>query len=292
MEFEGQTAGEAARNPWATFDPVLPDHFRALGIPIVQGRAFDQGDRQASARVAIVSESVARRYWPGQPALGKRLRVTDDADWAEVVGVAADLRYRELAKDWLTVYFPAAQFFFFEPSALVVRTASRPEPLMPSIREAVRSQEPAIAIGAVTTMDALLARETARPRTAFAVMLVFAGVVVVLAALGVYSVMSYDVSQRRYELAVRSAIGASPVALFWAVLSRSGWLAGVGVLAGAVIAALTSPWLGPLLFGVGPRDARVFLAATGLLFATSVLAACRPGLRAARTEPARVLRSE
>jgi predicted permease len=292
MEFEGQTPAEAAMNPWATFDPVLPSSFQTLGIPIVQGRAFDARDRQGNAGVAIVSASVARRYWPGQNPLGKQLRVTDDSAWVEVVGVAGDLRYRELTRDWLTVYFPAAQFFFFEPSAVVVRTASRPEHVTSSIEEAIRAREPGVAIGPVSTMDAALARETARPRMAFAVMLVFAVATVLLAAIGVYGVMSYEVSHRRHELAVRSALGASPHALFRAVVRRSTGMAAVGMCAGVLLAALGGRWLKSLLYEVDAHDPSAFLTGAGILLVAALLAACVPAARAARTDPAAVLRSE
>jgi putative ABC transport system permease protein len=202
------------------------------------------------------------------------------------------LRYRELTRDWLTVYFPAPQFFFFEPSAVVVRTASRPEEIIPSIEDAIRARERAVAIGPVSTMDAALARETARPRMAFTVMLVFAVVTVLLAAVGVYSVMSYEVSQRRYELAVRSALGASPLTLFRNVVRQSAGLSAAGMLAGVVMAAFAARWLGSLLYGVDAHDPSAFLTGAGILLAAAVLAACLPAARAARTDPAVVLRSE
>jgi MacB-like periplasmic core domain len=135
MAFEGQTPGEARTNPWSTWEPVFSSYFRTLGIPIVRGRDFTDADRSDGAPVAIVSESIAQRYWPGQDPLGKRLQFvpTSEWPWVTVVGVAADTRYRELTKSWMTVYFPAGQFFYFQATSLVVRGASALDALVPAI---------------------------------------------------------------------------------------------------------------------------------------------------------------
>ena len=139
MLFEGQTPAEAKTNPWSTWEPVRPSYFGTLGIPIVRGRGFTAADRRDGAPVAIVSEAVARRYWPGQDPIGKRLQFvpTPEWPWVTVVGVVPDTRYRELTRSWMTVYFPADQFFYFQAASLVVRTASTPERLVPAIRELV-----------------------------------------------------------------------------------------------------------------------------------------------------------
>jgi putative ABC transport system permease protein len=292
MTFEGQTREEAAKNPWASFEPVLPSFFRALGVPIVRGRAFDEADSQDAAPVAIVSESVARRYWPGQDPIGKRVRVTEKAPWSSVVGVAADLRYRELTRDWLTVYFPAPQFFFFSPGSLVVRTAVPPQTLAGAIRGVVRAQEPHVPLEAFQAMDELLAHELSRPRTAFVVTGLFALLAIVLAAIGVYGVVAYEVGQRSRELAVRSALGASPGAIFRAVLRRSFALAVVGSGTGVAAAALGARGLSAVLYGVGPVDPFTFVIAPAALVLIVLLAACLPARQAASADPVSVLRSE
>jgi putative ABC transport system permease protein len=297
MFFEGQTPEESQSNPFSTWEPVLPSYFRTFGIPILRGRAFTGTDRRDRAPVAIVSESVAARYWPGQDPIGRRLQFvhstsTSEWPWVTVVGVAADTRYRELTKSWMTVYFPADQFFFFQAASLVVRASSSAEALAPALREAVRAIEPGATVASIAPMDALLARELARPLTAMTVSGVFALIAIALAAVGVYGVMSYEVGQRRREIAVRCAIGATSATIFQTVLRRSFLvgLAGGGIglaLAGAVTRTLAS-----LLYGIEPGDAEVFLIGAGVLLVVVVAAASVPAYRAAHVDPVDALRAE
>src|SRR4030095_1204786 len=158
MLFEGQSPDEAKTNPFSTWEPVLPSYFRTLGVPIVSGRAFTDADRRDGAPVAIVSESVARRFWPGQDALGKRLKFVETSEWpwVTIVGVAADTRYRELTKSWMTVYFPADQVFFFQAAAVCVPGVARAPALAASIQQQLRTIEPAATVDAATPMPALL----------------------------------------------------------------------------------------------------------------------------------------
>lgn len=292
MTFEGQTPAEAATNPWANWEPVTPAYFRTLGIPILRGRGFTDADSRGAAPVAIVSEAVARRYWPGQNPLGRRLQFSSEFPWTTVVGVAADVRYRELTRTWLTVYFPAAQFFFFSPGSLVVRTVLEPEALVPAIRDTIRTLEPHAPLDLITTMDRQLARELSRPRAAFTVAALFALMATVLAAVGVYGVMSYEVGQRRRELAVRSALGASPGAIFRGEILRSLTFGGCGAAAGILAASLVTRSLRSLLFDIGPADPGIFLAATGALMAIVLFASLLPARRAASADPVAVLRMD
>lgn len=294
MLFEGQTPEKAAKNPWATWEPVTASHFRTLGIPIIQGRGFTAADTRDGARVAIVSEAVAQRYWPGQDPVGKRLQLVANSPqfpWVTVVGVAADMRYRELTRNWMTVYFPAAQFFFFQPGSLVVRTASAPEALVPAIRQTIRAQEPQAILRGIATMDAALARELSRPRTALGVTALFALMAIVLAAIGVYGVMSYEVSRRRRELAVRSALGATPAQIFQAVAWRSLTLGSAGAVAGLVAAFAVTRSLRALLFEIEPVDPATFLTGAVTLLAIVLIASVLPARRAAATDPVAELRT-
>src|SRR5688572_74025 len=297
MFFEGQSVDDARTNPLATWEPVLPSYFETLGIPILRGRAFDETDRRGGAPVTIVTASLAQRYWPGQDPIGKQLQFVQSAKegewpWTTVVGVAADTRYRELTRPWLTAYFPADQFFFFQPAFLVVRAASAPEALGPAIRQQVTAIEPGATVTSVVPINTLLARELARPMTAMTVSGVFAVIAIVLAAVGVYGVLSYEVRQRRREIAVRSAIGATSAAIFQGVLRRSLIIglagAGVGlVLAGSVTRTLTS-----LVYGIQPLDAGVFLTGAGVLLGVVLAAAYFPARRAAGVDPIDALRAE
>jgi putative ABC transport system permease protein len=294
MLFEGQTPEEARTNPWSTWEPVLPSYFRTLGIPIVRGRDFANGDRLDGAPVAIVSESVAHRYWPGQDPLGKRLQFvpTPEWPWVTVVGVVADTRYRELTKPWMTVYFPADQFFFFQAASLVIRATSAPDALVSAILERVRALEPGATVESATPMNTLLTRELARPLTALTVTAVFALMAIALAAVGVYGVVSYDVRQRRRELAVRSTVGATPADIFRGVVRRSLVVGAAGAAAGLVVAMSVTHTLRSLLFEVQPLDPAVFLTGAGMLLGVVLIAACFPARRAARIDPATALRTE
>ena len=292
MLFEGQDPGEAPRNPYGTWEPIMPTYFDTLGIPITQGRGFTDADDSNAPRVAIVSESVARRYWPGQNPIGRRLQFTPQFPWTTVVGVAADSRYRELTRDWLTVYFPAKQFFFFSPSVIVVRTASEPAMLLSSLRQAIQAAAPEAAVHSVGTIEQLASAEIARQRTAVIIATAFAFMAIFVAAVGVYAVSSYEVTNRTRDLAVRAAIGASPAQILGGALRQSVVLGVGGAVIGLLVASLVTRFLAALLFEVMPLDAASFVAAGAGLLAIVVLASVVPARRAARVDPALLLRSE
>ena len=294
MLFEGQGELEAKANPWSTWEPILPEYFETLGIPIVQGRAFTDGDRSDRAPVAIISEATADRYWLGQNPVGRRLKFVDDDEypWVTVVGVAADTRYRELTKTWLTVYFPARQFFYFRPAAVALRTTTSPDALAPLVRQRLRGVDAAAALGTVTTMEAALDRELARPLTAVAVSGAFAMTAMILALVGVYGVFAYEVRQRRRELAVRSAIGAAPATLLLMVMRRGVAVGACGVVLGLVAAGAGTRALAPLLYRVGVLDAPTFVAGGAALLALATLAALIPAYAAAAVDPVVALRQD
>ncbi len=293
MVFEGQTPAESALNPWMTWEPTLPSHFRTLEIPVLQGRAFSAADDSNAAPVVIVTQAVANRYWPGQNPIGKRLKLANSEKfpWTTVVGVVGDTRYRELTKPWMTAYFPGEQFFFFQPK-LVVRTAGDPERIIPMIAQTIRAQEPDAAIEWSETMDSLLARGLSRQRTALGVSVGFSMVALLLAAVGVYGVLSYDVRARRQELALRSALGAEPARLFRTVVVRSLALGGAGAVAGVLVAAALTRTVRSLLYEVAPLDVGVFAAGAGVLLAIVLIASSIPARRAAQVDPVAALKYE
>lgn len=270
----------------------MPSYFATMGIKVTHGRGFTDGDDRDAPPVAIVSESVARRYWPGQNPIGKRLQFTPQFPWATVVGVAAEARYRELTREWPTVYFPAKQFFFFSPGHVVVRTAVPPASLADEFRRTLSSVEPAAAVHSIASMDQLMADELARPQAAMAIGTLFALLAVVVAGIGVYAVYSFEITHRRRELAVHAALGASPVQIVGATLRQALALGAIGTVAGLLAASWLTQFLAAILFEVQPLDAVSFsLAATGIL-AIVTLASLAPARRAARIDPAVLLRSE
>jgi ABC-type antimicrobial peptide transport system permease subunit len=206
--------------------------------------------------------------------------------------VAADTRYRELTREWLTVYFPAKQFFFFAPSSIVVRTAVPPATLADAFRRTIGGVEPEAAVRSIASMEELMADEIARPRAAVAIGSLFALVAVVLAGIGVYAVLSFEIGRRHRELAVHAAVGASPGQILGATLRQGLALGSLGTLIGLVTASWLTQFLAAALFEVTPLDAVSFaLAAAGLL-AMVTLATLGPARHAARVDPAVLLRAE
>ena len=291
FQFEGQTPDEAAANEWANWDIATPRYFETMGIPIVSGRAFARTDTAAAQRVAIVSESAAARYWPGEEPIGKRVRLGPRFEWTTVVGVAADLRYRELTNNWMTVYYPAAQSFHFDAGNLAIRTARPPATLLPTVRETIQAIEPAVPIDTLMPMDELLAAELARPRLAVRISIAFALVTLVLITVGLFGTVSFDARQRRVEMAIRSVLGASPHALRRLVAGRGLRMAAAGVVTGLAAAALGARALGSVFFGVEPLDPVTLATVCGGLVLLTGLACWIPARRAASTDPSEALRS-
>ena len=270
----------------------MASYLERMGIPIVRGRAFSDADGADAPPVAIVSESVAQRYWPGQDPIGRRLQFTPQFPWFTVVGVAADTRYRELTRDWLTVYFPAKQFFFFSPGAIVARTTGDPASVYTELRRTIQRLEPEAAIRSSRTMEEVLAQETARPRTAVAVAMLFALIAICVAAVGVYGVFSYDLAQRAREIAVRSAVGASPRQIVGMTLRQSLLVGATGAAFGLSASAMLTRSLAAMLFEVTPLDGRTFAAAGAGLLAIVLVASLLPALRASRVSAATLLRAD
>ena len=291
FQFEGQTQDEAATNEWANWDIATPRYFETLGIPIVRGRAFARTDTADAQPVAIVSESAAARYWPGAEPIGKRVRISPRFEWATVVGIAADLRYRELTNHWMTVYYPAPQSFHFQPGSLAIRTGRPASTLSSAVRDTIQAIEPSIPIDTLASMDELLAAELARPRLAVRISIAFALVTLVLILVGLFGTVSFDARQRRIEMAIRSALGASPHALRRLVAGRGLRIAAAGLVAGLAATALGARALAAVLFGVAPLDPVTLATVASGLALLAVLSCWIPARRAASTDPVEVLRS-
>jgi putative ABC transport system permease protein len=192
----------------------------------------------------------------------------------------------------MTVYFPADQFFFFQAASLVIRASATAEALTPALLQAVRSVEPGATLASIAPMNTLLERELARPLTAVTVGGVFALIAIALAAVGVYGVMSYEVRQRRREIAVRSAMGATAAAIFQTVLWRSLLVGFAGVCIGLALAGAVTRTLVSLLYGIQPIDPAVFFTGASVLMLVVLAAAFFPARRAAGVDPIDALRAE
>jgi putative ABC transport system permease protein len=289
-------AGDAALPPaiGRGVEAVTPGCFAALGAPITAGRGFNDGDRSGGAAVAVVNEELARRLWPGQTALGRRLRLGLPADRAPivtVVGVVASVR-RSPMHDSLNAmaYVPYAQY----PNrtvTIVARTRGEMAAGVRALTAAVHATDPALFAEGIRSMQDDMAAFTAPLRAITSVLGAFAFVAVLLAALGIFGAMSYAVAERQYEIAVRSALGAARGAILRMVVSSALRLTAAGALLGAVAAAWATRALHAFLFGIGPVDPATYLAVAGALAAIAVGACWRPARIAASVDPMTLLRT-
>ena len=296
----GQMQLDAADGPRSLPDAVVPwnrvspGYFDTLGIPLLEGRAFTRRDDAAADQVAIVSATTARRWWPDRSAVGQRFRWEriEGEQWRTVVGVAGDIRQTD--PDWQS---GEAQYYVpFPPDRVgrfvrfVVRTDT-PETLLSAIRQEAWAIDPRVALVA-STMDQLVRDVQARPRFAAWLMTVFAMVGILLAAGGIFAVVSYDVSQRTLEVGIRMALGATRPDILRLVLGRGVALIAGGAAIGLAGAAAVTRLAGSLLFEVAPLDPPAFIGATVVLIGVALLATCLPARRATGVEPVAALRAE
>ena len=282
----------------ALFRLVSSDYLEAIGARLAAGRLLDVRDRPESTPVVVVNESFARKYWPGEDALGRRLDTgTGGATnlWLTVVGVVADIRERGLdLASAPAVYVPytQARISFFVPSEIAVRTKGEPRGMAPLVQAAVWAVDPEQPVVDVRTMGDIADAEVAGRRRVLGLLSAFAGLALILATVGVYAVLAQLVSERRREIGVRLAIGATPSAILLSVLRHSAALTMSGAVVGLLAAAAASRVLGSLLYDVSPLDLSVFAGVPLLFGLVAALASYVPARRAARIDPASVLRSE
>jgi putative ABC transport system permease protein len=289
---EGQSEADAARNPMVDIEVVSPSFFTTLGLPIVRGRAFTDADREGAAPVTIVSESIARRFWPGADPIGKRV-VGGSKNPLTVVGVVPDTRYRDLRTPHAVIYYPLRQSEFpFPPTTLLIRAHRSHADLAAQLRRTVEESTPEFALASVTPFEQLLARPLAQPRMNAVLLAVFAGAALLLAAVGLFSVLATRVRQRRYELGVRMALGATSTDVAWLVVRRGALLAAVGAGGGLAMAVVLDRFIRALLFEVSPWDVPTLSGACALLVAVALVAAYVPARRAAEVDPMIALRTD
>jgi putative ABC transport system permease protein len=291
-EIESTPPPAPGREPRTQTNIVSPDYFRTMGIPLLQGRAVDERDTAEAPPVAVVSATFARTAWPGQEALGKRLRFKDTERWVTVVGVVGDIRHGSFAEAAAAqAYTPHDQ----DPrifACVVARTTGDPMAVAAPIRRAIWSVDPEQPVWKVRTMEALLAGARGPARALTILIALFAGVALVLAAVGIYGVMTYVVTQRTREIGIRMALGASARTVVGMVVGRGLMLTAIAIVLGLAGAAALTRTLATLLFGVGPLDPVTFAAAAVVLGALALLASYLPARRAARVDPVVALADE
>ena len=291
---EGQDAGQAERNPSLNLESIHPNYFATLQVPIVHGRAFIDADRAGVADVAILSQDLAERLWPGENPVGKRLKMGDLAEksaWYTVVGVAGSTRYRELIRQHPTLYLAAAQFQM-TATMLVVRTTASLELVQALARDSIQAVDPGVRVMRVASFGELLGRPLARPTFNAFILAIFGALALALSTIGLYAVMAAYVRQREREIAIRLAVGATAARIRQFVLAETMRLAGLGAIVGAGGAVAASPLLRGLLFDVDPLDPPTIVVAALLLVAAATLASYVPVRRATRVDAATMLRGQ
>ena len=286
-------APAAGQEPVADVRMVTPGLFRTLGVPLREGRDFDERDRAGRPRVVVVNERLAREFWPGESALGRKI----DMEWgemqeAEVVGVVADVRLVGLDQTpRATLYWPMAQL----PNGfatILVKAKDGPAPLAPSVKEAIAAIDPNLPVAKMEVLDTVVSDALRQPRFTSALIGVFALTAAFLAALGLFGLLSYSVAQRLPEMGIRLALGALPRDIASMILREGALLAAAGGGVGLLGALALSELLTRLLYETSPRDplalALVFLFVVVLALAAAAL----PARRASRANPAVALRSE
>jgi len=295
---EGQTEFEAKSNPVVPIETAGPEFFKTFGIPIIRGRGFASDLTMNGPFEVIVSESVARRYWPGQEPLGKRLLmpVAKDNDmpgsnaWRTVVGVVSDTHLRTVREAAPTVYLPSIQGGW--QGDVAIRSDVGPSALEPALRKAGLDTDPGTVLWSVRTMDQVLDEPLAQPRLGAFLMSSFGIVALLLAAIGLYGVMSSLVRDRTREIGIRMALGAAPSVVRRDVLRRAAIVLGAGAGAGFVAALAMSRLFSTLLYEVGPADPIALGGACVVLVAVAGLASYLPARRATKIDPVQALRAD
>lgn len=279
---------------------VSTDYLKAMHIPLRQGRYFDSRDNAQSLPVAIINETMARQYWPGENALGRRFKVgdPDDADrpWTEIVGIVGDVRQMGLDEPVKAeMYLPYQQINhnpWFMPRDLAIRTTGDTSSLVGSVRQIVREVDPDQPISNVATMSEVLGEEAAQQRMGMIMLAGFAALALLLASLGIYGVLAYFVTQHTNEIGVRLALGATPRNILFLVLRKGMVLTLLGVAIGLGAAFVLTRLMSSLLFGVKAADPLTFVLVPLLLTVVALLACVIPARRATKVDPMVALRYE
>ncbi len=293
---EGRRLPSAGEEEAIWYRIATPDYFATVGLRLLSGRPFDEDDRVDGPSVLLVNRSAAERYWPGEDPVGARLTFGDpsaeDATWREVVGVVDDVRHFGVAAgEQAAVYLPWTQIRS-RGLNLVLRTSGEPERIAGAVRSELAAMDDALALTTLRPMTELVDASLAEARFFAALLALFAGVALVLAAVGIYGVLSYLVARRTHEVGIRMALGARREDVLRLMLGRGMLLAALGLGLGLLVAVWGTRVLSGLLFRVRPSDPLTFVAVAILLAAVAFVACWVPARRATRVDPLIALRAE
>ena len=278
---------------------VSSGYFRTMGIGLLSGREFSERDNMTAPLVAIVSESVARRLWPGGDAIGKRISMEDEpkpGDWLTIIGIVRDVKQQSLTdKPSASVYQPYGQVkgtFFLSHMSFVVQTRDSPSVMASEIRAVIHEIDRDLPAQSINTMQSIIADTMNEPRSQTRLLGIFSIMAVLLASIGIYGVLACSVAERTHEIGIRMALGAGEKDVLWMVIRRALVLTGSGVIFGALGALTLTRVLAKFLFEVTPTDPLTFIVVAAILFVVALLSAWIPARRAARVYPLVALRYE
>ena len=303
-EGQPETPETANANPMVNYLSATPDYFKVMRIPLVRGRMFTENDRANAPRVVLISESTAAAFFPGQDPVGKRFKAASFNDndrniqgaWRTVIGVVGNVRYRGLHEVQLDMYDPPAQTTVGTTTSLVVRLRpgheSKALAVAAAIQTLARQSDPRALVSGISMLEEVVNKEIAPWRFSAWVLALFAGLAFALAMLGLFSLVSLDVANRRREFAIRMAVGATGADIVAGVVRSTGMRALAGVASGAVVALAASRGLGSLLYDIAVIDARTYISVIVVVSAVTFIAAYLPARRAASANPLTLLRRE
>ncbi|MEK6410274.1 MAG: ABC transporter permease [Acidobacteriota bacterium] len=297
FRIEGHPLLPADQWPGGNYRNVNPDYFRALNIPVVQGRGFEERDNASAQLVAMINQATADQDFAGENPIGKRINFGNvdskrQPVWFEIVGVVANVRSIELQEDPLAEVYTASLQDAFVGMSIVIRTTIEPAGLTAAVRQAVQDVDRAQPISDIRTMDNVVSESVTQPRFNLTLLGIFGGIALVLSAAGIYGVMAYTVAQRTHEIGIRVALGAKAPDVLRMILGQGLRLTAIGIVIGLVGSMLLTRFLSTLLFGVSPTDPLTFAVVALFLMGVALVACFVPARRAANTDPMVALRYE
>jgi predicted permease len=301
---EGRTAGAPGDTPQTRWRAVSPDYLRTMGIPLRRGRYFNEQDHEKAAIAAIINETMARRFWPDEDPLGKRIKLggpTRPYPWMEIIGIVGDVKHGGLdAPAGPELYMPYAQTPFaqmpaglrFPPMTLVARSGSDLDSLAAAMRAEFKVLDKDQPVANIRTLDQVLSNSISQYRFYLLLLAFFASIALTLAAVGLYGVVSYTVRQRTHEIGVRMAFGAQSGDILRLIVKHGMKLTLIGALIGLALALMLTRLMKALLFNVSATDPLTFIAVALLLAGVALLACWIPARRATKVDPMVALRCE
>ena len=292
----GREVPTGFRDEVVTVRSVTSQYFRTMGIPLLRGRDIEEGDIRGRTNAAVISESFAKYYWPNEDPIGRTFEARNEV--RAVVGVVGDVKVRGLERaEEPQLYLSYGQvadaaFINDDPKDLVIRYTGTTGALLPAVRSIVHAADPEQPISNITTLDEVVAGETATRRAQLRVLGALAAIALLLSGVGIYGLLAFTVSQRAREIGVRLALGAEPAGVARMVVSQGMKLALVGLVPGVLVAYLAARGMHALLFGVEPTDPATILGTVALVCLMTLVGSLVPAMRAVRVNPMRVLRAE